>query len=60
MINCSCLQQKLEQHWQEASQEQGLTFEKLPLEDLEKCWLLDPLAQFSNIGLGESDLNGEV
>ena len=59
MINCSCLQQKLEQHWQEASQEQGLTLEKLLLDDLEKRWLSDPLAQFSSIRLGESDLHAK-
>ena len=53
------LKPQLEQQLQKATQEQGITLEKLLLEDLEKRWLSDPLAQFSSIGLGESDLNAK-
>ncbi len=53
------LKPQLEQQLQKAAQEQGLTLEKLLLDDLEKRWLSDPLAQFSSIGLGESDLNAK-
>ena len=53
------LKPQLEQKLQKAAQEQGLTLEKLLLDDLEKRWLSDPLAQFSSIGLGENDLHAK-
>ena len=53
------LKPQLEQQLQKAAEERGLTLEKLLIEDLEKRWLSDPLAQFSSIGLGESDLNAK-
>ena len=53
------LKPQLEQELQKAAQEQGLTLEKLLEQDLEQRWLSDPLAQFSSIGLGESDLQAK-
>jgi hypothetical protein len=53
------LKPQLEQELQKAAQEQGLTLEKLLEQDLEQRWLSDPLAQFSSIGLGESDLHAK-
>ncbi len=64
MINCTMtvmlsLKSQLEHKLQKGVQKQGLTLEKLRLDDLEKRWFSDPLAQFSSVGLGESDLNGQ-
>jgi hypothetical protein len=59
MILVLNLKPQLEQELQKASREQGLTLEKLLKQDLEQRWLSDPLAQFSSIGLGESDLHAK-
>jgi hypothetical protein len=53
------LKPQLEQELQKAAREQGLTLEKFLEQDLEQRWLSDPLAQFSSIGLGESDLQAK-
>ncbi len=54
------LKPQLEQQLEQAARKNGLTLEELLEQDLEQRWLVvDPLAQFSSIGLGESDLNGQ-
>jgi urease accessory protein UreF len=54
------LKPQLEQQLQQAAIKNGLTLEQFLEQDLEQRWLLtDPLAQFSSIGLGESELSGK-
>lgn len=51
------LKPQLEKQLQEAAKQRGIDVAELLLQDLEQRWLDDPLAQFSSIGLGESDLS---
>jgi hypothetical protein len=54
------LKPQLEKALQLAAKKNGLTLEQLLEQDLEQRWLVtDPLAQFSSIGLGESELSGK-
>ncbi len=54
------LKPQLEQQLEQAARKKGVTLEELLEQDLEQRWLIpDPLAQFSSIGLGESDLNAK-
>ena len=53
------LKPQLEQQLQQVADEQGLSVADLLVRDLEERWLDDPLAAFSSIGLGESNLEAK-
>jgi hypothetical protein len=50
------LKPQLEQHLQKVADERGLSVSDLLMRDLEERWLSNPLAAFSSVGLGESNL----